>query len=451
MTEAPIEDVDAVVIGATLRGLVAGQVLGEAGLRAVVIERSPAVGGADRSFVTASGARFDHGFHVLDADRSESTTRRFTDAVDGAVHRVVLRRGIVLRGEIMPYAPVPTQMPPALRNLVRDGELVDDIGDELPTRDRLANCYGPGFADLIVDEVLPSFPTEYRHRAFGVDEARLLTNIYPWFFPRARRPRPSTDESRAFHDKLRAGVAQEVIVPRHGGFGGFAEGFATKLRRAGVEVVTSADDLHVEVRPGTQFVEWVGAAGRRFRSPRYFWAEGWAALCRLLDLPCQDVATDLVVVGSFRLDRAAHTGYHEILVGDPSLQINRVHFPAAVRGSPEPLMQVEFAFPRYEAGWATDPDHWRERWLADTRRLGLLDRAHRVDEFDFRSFPMHYNAYGAEGEPLRDADPALLARGSNLYPVVPSMANLNINRYVPRAVEYVKAVVATGGADAPSA
>ena len=85
----------------------------------------------------------------------------------------------------MPYAPWPREMPPELRDLLPGDDLVDDIGDELPTRERLGRCYGSGFADLVMEEVLPSFPSEHRHHAFGVDEARLLANVYPWFFPRA--------------------------------------------------------------------------------------------------------------------------------------------------------------------------------------------------------------------------------------------------------------------------
>ncbi len=147
------------------------------------------------------------------------------------------------------------------------------------------------------------------------------------------------------------------------------------------------------------------------------------------------------MLGSFRLDRPATSGFHEILVGDPAHPINRIHFPARFRESDEPLVQVEFAVPR-SGGWPEDPAHWREQWTASLTRLGVLDAGHKVVEFDYRAFPLHFNGFGAEGEPLRDADPSLLAGDSNVRPVVPSMANLNVNRYVPRAVSYVAAVMA---------
>lgn len=432
---------DAVVIGASLRGLVTGHVLNSLGYRAVILEKLPRLGGADSSFLTAGGSCFDHGLHVLDAGRSELATRLFTRMVDGQVHVVTLRRGIVLRGRLMPYAPGREQLPGPIADLLPPGDLVDDLGDDPPTRERLGRVYGRAFTDLIFDEVLPSYPSEARHRAFGVDESRLLANIYPWFFPRASRVSATGDESRTFHDRLRAGIPQRVLYPRQGGFGGFAEGFRRHFDPAVVEVQTGVDDLHVELCPGTHRIEWVGGNGRRFTAPHYFWAASWSGLCRLLGLPCQEVATDRVMLGSFRLDRPAVTPCHEILVGDPAHHLNRIYFPGLFRESDEPLVQVEFAVPQ-AADWPTDPAHWQRVWLESLRRLGLLQADHRVEEFDFRAFPLHFNGFGAEGEMLRDADPSLLDTRTNIRPVVPSMANLNLNRYVPRAVSYVAAMLA---------
>ena len=232
-----------------------------------------------------------------------------------------------------------------------------------------------------------------------------------------------------------------MLYPEVGGFGGFAAGFVRGFDPDRIEVLTGLDDLHVEVEPGTHRVVWASGAGRRFESEHVFWAAAWPPLCELLDIPCQRTATDRVVLGSCTLDRPANSDYHEILVGDPNLHINRVSFPAKFRDSGDPLMQIEFAFPM-AAEWSTDRDHWQHRWEADTRRLGILAADHRIVEFDFKSFPLHFNSFGAEGEPLRDADPTLLRADSNVRPVVPSMANLNLNAYVPQVVSYVTSVLA---------
>ena len=66
-----------------------------------------------------------------------------------------------------------------------------------------------------------------------------------------------------------------------------------------------------------------------------------------------------------------------------------------------------------------------------------------------RSFPMHFNGFGMEGEPLLDADPRLIRPDSNVHAVVPSMANLNLNRYVPRAIRDVTALLANRGESGP--
>ena len=435
------DTVDAVVVGGSLRGLVTAWLLQSLGYRAVLVERSERLGGADSSFVTPGGARFDHGLHVLDAHRSPLATRLFQHVVEGRVHRQVLRRGLVLRGHVVPYNPEPEELPAALRALLPAGELVVELGSALPTRAQLARCYGPRFVDLVFDEVLPSYPSEHRHRAFGVDEARLLTNIYPWFFPRARRSAPGADLSRRFHDRLRDGVPQEILYPMAGGFGGFAEGFRRGLDPARVAVVTGTTDLHLELVPGTHQVAWASLGGRRLTARHWFWAGAWPALCKLLALPCQDVATDRVLLGSFVLDRPAASPYHEILVGDPRHWLNRIAFPAKFRCAEDPLVQVEFAVPVAEP-WPTDAGTWLGRWEQDLRALGVLAPEHRIREADFRAFTMHFNGFGAEGEALRDADPGLLAPDSNLHPVVPSMANLNLNTWVPAAVAQVTRVLA---------
>lgn len=435
-----LETVDAVVIGANIRGLVTTYVASSLGVRTVLLEKGATAGGVDGSFVTAGGTRFDYGLHVLDDMRSPLATRLFTHVVDGGLHKVRLKRGVVLRNQIVPYAPMPSQMPPELRRMFPSHELVDDLAQELPTRDRLTRCYGTEFTNLVFDEVLPSFRCENRHRAFGVDEARLLTNVYPWFFPRARRRQAFADASRTFHEKLRAGIDQYVLYPHEGGFAGFANGFLRHLDPRHVETLFGVGDIHVELEPGTHTVQWVAAQGRRFQAANYFWAASWPGLCRVLGIPCQETATDRFVLGSFRLTQPAAADYHELLVGDPRLRINRITFPARFRVSDEPLVQVEFAFPRAEA-WPTEADYWRDTWLGDLRALGLLDDANQVEEFDFKTFPIHYNAFGMEGEPLREADPSLL-RDSNIRPVAPSLANLNLNTHVPRTVSCVTAVLA---------
>lgn len=441
-----VERVDAVIIGGNVRGLVAAYVLNALGMRCVLLEPAPAIGGADATFTAADGSRFEFGMHVLDEDRSLLATRLFTHVLAGRFHRVRLRRAIVMRNAVMPYAPEPADMPDELSRMIASGELVDELGDAPPTRQRLGRYYGEGFASLIFDEVLPSFPSEHRHRAFGVDESRLLANIYPWFFPRAVRPHRSTDESRGFHDKLRAGIPQYVLYP-HGGFGAFAEALHDALDPERVEVFTGVGRPCIEIEPGMHTIRSVSVGGRTFEAPHYFWAAAWPQLCEILALPCQDTATDCILLGSFRLDHPPLGDYHEILFGDRAHHINRLSFPGRLRESCDPLLQIEFAVPCAES-WPDDPAHWRSVWLDSLRRVGVIDDTHRVEHFDFKTRRMHFNSFGMEGTPLRDADPALLMPDSNVHPLVPSMANLNLNSHIPRTIVYVAAVMAGDGSRA---
>lgn len=427
---------DAIVVGGNLAGLISAWLLGELGYRTLLVERGPKLGGVNASFATPDGSTFDMGMHVLDYMRSPLTTRLFSRVAGDSIVRTELKRAIALRGQTMPYAPLPAQMPAELQALLKPGTLVDDIGAAAPTRERLAAVYGEGYATLIYDEVLPSYRCEQRHRDLGVDASRLLTNLYPWFFPRAERPLQAAGESRSFHDRLRRGETQFVLYPKQGGFAGFSRAFVRALDLRHVEVKVGAGDLSIELQPGTHTIRHIETGGERYQAEQVFWATNWRSLCGLLGLPCQNLATDRLLLGSFGFDREAEGPYNEIIVGDPALHLDRVSFPGRFAQSGAPQLQVEFAFPAADTERPLDAAHWRRVWLDDLRRLGLIGD-HQVREFDFRQFQMHFNSFGAEGEPHVEADPSMIAADSNIVPVAPSVLNRNLNASVPRYLDAV--------------
>lgn len=434
---ADMQTVDAVVVGGNLAGLISAWLLGELGYRTVLLERAKRLGGVNSSFQMPDGSTFDMGMHVLDYMRSPLTTRLFSRIAGPDLKRTRLRRAMVLRGHIIPYAPAPAQMPEQLRALLATDNPVDDIGASPPTRERIAGVYGPGYADMVFDEVLPSYRCEVRHRQFGVDESRLMTNIYPWFFPRAERPITGAGESRSFHDRLRRGEPQDVLYPARGGFAGFARAFAEALDPRFVHTVVDIPDLEIELEPGSHSVRGIQARGRRLKAEHVFWAASWPGLCKVLDIPCRNLATDNLLLGSFVFNRPAECDYNEIIVGDPALHIDRISFPGKFAQTGEPRLQVEFAFPVADDRLPLEADHWRSAWLDDLRRLGLVADGHALEAFDFRNFRIHFNSYGAEGEPHVEADPSLLRPGSNIVPVAPSVLNRNLNASVPRYLDAV--------------
>lgn len=430
--------VDAVVIGATTRGLVAAYILDSLGYKTVLADRRPVAGGADASFVAADGSIFEFGMHVLDDMRSPVATRLFRHVIGDHVCRTELKRGIVLRGHVMPYAPLPSQMPGELSSLLAADELIDELGNAAPTRAALTDIYGAGFAELIFDEVLPSFPSEARHREFGVEDASLLTNIYPWFFPRAQLAAKPGDASRAFHDLLRQGQPQHILYPAEGGFGAFSQAFLDHYDEQQTRVVLGAKKLDFTLEPESQSIVSLHLDEETIQAKHYFWADSWPALCALIDLPCQSVATDRIVLGSFCFDHHIESEFSELLVGDPRLHINRLYFPADFTCRSEPRLQIEFAFPTAEEqSRSLDSDVWRNRWLDDMRQLGLITDAHRVTMFDFKTRQLHFNSFGMEGEPLVEADASLIDSRSNIRPLAPSMANWNLNTHVPQTIATV--------------
>ncbi len=436
-TDAETQTVDALVVGGNLAGLISAWLLGELGYRTVLLERAKRLGGVNSSFQMSGGSTFDMGMHVLDYMRSPVTTRLFSRIAGSDLKRTRLRRAMVLRGQIMPYAPAPAEMPDTLRALLASGNPVDDIGASPPTRERIRAIYGAAYADMIFDEVLPSYRCEFRHKQLGVDEARLMTNIYPWFFPRAERPMEGAGESRSFHDQLRRGEPQDVLYPGRDGFAGFARAFAEALDPAYVQTVVDIPDLNIELEPGTHTVRWIQAHGRRLKAEHVFWAASWPGLCKVLDMPCRNLATDNLLLGSFLFNRPADCDYNEIIVGDPTLHLDRISFPGKFAQTGEPKLQVEFAFPVADDGLPLEAAHWHSTWLTDLGRLGLINDKHTVEAFDFRNFRIHFNSYGTEGEPHAEADPSLLQPDSNIVPVAPSVLNRNLNASVPRYLDAV--------------
>jgi hypothetical protein len=155
----------------------------------------------------------------------------------------------------------------------------------------------------------------------------------------------------------------------------------------------------------------------------------------------QNLATDNLLLGSFRFNQPAISKYNEILIGDPSFHIDRISFPGKFAQTNAPQLQVEFAFPVADQSLPLEPQHWQQTWISDLRRLGLLGDGHRLETYDFRYFRMHYNSFGAEGEECREAAPSLLMPSSNIWPVAPTVQHRNINNRVPLYLQQINRVL----------
>lgn len=444
------EPVDAIVVGSNLAALVFAYLLSGWGYRVALVDRSAQVGGMDRSFRNANGRSFDFGFHGLAYMRSEFVTKLFTAVMDGAVRQVEHRRGMVLRGYRVPYNAAREEWPAELQALLRPGELVDTIGSAPPTRERLAVAYGSGFADFVYDEVLASYPSEIRHLAFGVEAWRLLVNLYPWFFPQARRAR-GEGGSRGYQDSVREGRRESLLYPAEGGFAGFAEGLRRRLEERGVELLLGADDYAVEFDARAGRIRWLRSAGRRLTAPRVYWCASPASLCGLLGQPLPALDPDLFVLGSFEFDRPIRCDFTELIVGDPEHAINRISFPAKLTGGTDSLVQLEFSYPRATDRYDDKPRYWLDQWTRSLRALGIVGSEHQLLDFDFKAVPLLYNCYGAEGQAMPELELPVLPADTNLRPVLPSLRKININTRVPEYLRFLADDLCRPAATAQSA
>ena len=439
MSASSTQAVDAIVVGGNLAGLFFADTLAGWGFRTVLVERSAKLGGWDRSFENRLGSRFDLGVHALAYRRSELVTRFFEEVLDHAVRKVDVRRAIVLRGHVIPYHVEADQWPDALRALLPAGEIVDDLGTDEPTRERLGRIYGPAFADLIFDEVLASYPAERRHLELGVPESKLLTNIHPWFFPRARRPDEKEAVGGRFQDRIRRGeLPEQALYPAAGYFGAFPEALERRLRERGAEVIAGADDLALDFDGQTGQVRAVVAGGRRLSADRVYWCGSSSDLyCQLgQQPPVAELSPDRFVLASLELEQPVRGDWTEILVADPEHWIDRISFRGHFAGLPNRFVQLEFAYPAADTRFEGKEADWLERCTRSLVQLGILQPENTVQDFDLKVVPVLYNAFGIEGQAM----PELLfdlPLDSNLRPVLPTLKKVNINTRLPEYLRFL--------------
>lgn len=439
-TAPEVEERDALVIGGNMAGISIAYLLGHLGYRTTLIEAAPFLGGIDGSFKNALGRTFDFGVHALDHGRSPYVTRLMERAVDGRFRRVPKTRALLLRGHLFPYNAPPEDWPHELRALLKSGAIYDDLGAALPTRQRLGEIYGRAFADFIFDEVLASYPAERRQLAFGVDEAALLRNIYPWFFPRVERVARDDNPHYRYQARVRAEGGEHVIYPDSGGFAGFAEGLAERARAAGVEFEVGARDLDVRMDSARRAVERVTANGRAFASPRVYWCGPANVLLDLLGEPSFHAAPETFALGSLQFERPLKCPYLEFIGGDPRHLIKRASCPGKLQGTADDVIQLEYHFPRDDEGaegHGQEKPWWCETWLASLRELGIVQPDNEPLDIDVKLIPMHYNGFGCDGQPTPDVVLPEFPLNTNLKPVLPSYRKININTRLPQYLEFL--------------
>ena len=200
---------DFIIIGGGLSGLVAANTLSKSGHSCLILEKTPFLGGGNKSRKTGCGHIFDSGYHALDLHRSKLTTDFFFEVMKEDYFTHELQRGIVLEDYVLPYNSSIETWPHSLQKLCSLND-ADIVGNTINT-DLLSKSYGSPFIDYIISNVVDSYPSlTWNIEKSGSLEAG-LGYVYPWFFPSLVRDNIPSEESSSFHAKMRAQNTQEIV------------------------------------------------------------------------------------------------------------------------------------------------------------------------------------------------------------------------------------------------
>lgn len=439
MSASSTQHVENLVIGAGLVGSITGWILAERGRGGVLLDKSADAGGVNGSFVDALGNRFDHGRHVINADRDEFTARFFSDVQGGGVRRFILRRAIAVRGHLIPYAAELAEWPEALRERIA---LDVDAGPVRlgSTRAELARVYGRWFADLAFDEMLGAYPTLRWQREHGVPEERLMRWIFPWFFPRSAaeaEPAPGAErgvysqESREYHYRTRHSrpPREEVLYPTANGFGNWIECMLARVRER-MAVVLGAADLELDFDPETLVLRSAAANGTRYVPERVFWCAPLPVLCKTLGWALPKGHPQSELLGNFAFREPVSTRYHEILFADPRHPIRRINLPELIAGAERSrTLQVEFTTP--EGVYDLADGEWIERWHASLVELGIVARGNALVNAELRRVARGVVTTEDLGAFVAQCRARLEDSGTNLVAPHLAAASDNNSRLVP--------------------
>ena len=339
---------DVVFQGGNINSLVCATLAAELGFKTCILEKSRPFRGFNSSFALGDES-FDFGYHALDYGRSVLATKVVEQALDGEFIIAELARAIFLKGHLIAYNESLANYPEVLRNLF-PADLVNDIDSENPTRADIARVYGPEFSKWAFEEAIPSYRLLAEELALGVDEKYLIKNIFPWFFPRAKRVAERASEHFRFHDAKRGGEMLNL---------------EKKAEKAGVSILTQYD-----LEFAGKNIQSLKINGETCSFQHFFWTASVPELETKINAQLVESKPATMMMGSFVYDSDVLCDYHEILVAAPELHIDRVSFPGKMAGKRNNLVQVEFSFP---TGKIDHPENeWHRLWQNDLAKMGVI-------------------------------------------------------------------------------
>jgi phytoene dehydrogenase-like protein len=418
---------EAVVIGGGVSGLITSLILTESGVRLLLLEKEHRLGGTNSSFKNRLGDVFDYGYHTLDYNRSPFTTRFFERILKGRFHSFILQRGIAVRGRAFPYNAPIEEWPEDIARHIERSEFVDALAG-LPTRKAICEIYGDYLARLAFDEILPSYPVLRWLKQQGKPESKLMDQIYPWFFPRAVKAYAGETESIRFHHSVRMKGEHPVMYPDQGGFGAFIDGIIERPDRSMIEIRTGLEKLDVDLDPDTQRITAIRLDGDTVTADRYFWCAPLSIMARLIGSPFPSAHPQRLCLGSFAVDRELPFRFHEILVGDCGVPINRISLPGKIAGGRNNLIQVEYSYPVGDV--EITGESWKARCLDYFRQIELMQPDAQVTDFDFLNVNKGFVPMSDPSQLVEGFKGALRTTTNVVYPYIGLEVD-NVSRIVP--------------------
>ena len=420
---------EAVVIGGGIVGLITSLILTQSGYQVLLLEKANWLGGTNNSFKNKLGDLFDYGYHTLDLNRSPFTTKFFGKSLKEHFHSFALRRGIVIQGHMIPYnAPPISEWPDDLTRKIEKKEFADTL-EGAATRESLSKIYGKHLTDLAFDEILSSYPTLLWQKKNGKQESELMDQIYPWFFPQSVKKFSSEKEWNKFHYSMREKDEHIVLYPSQGGFGAFIDGITNQIDKSKITIQTGLSMLEVDINQANQKITKIETDRDTFTADRYFWCAPLKIIGNLIGFPFPAAHPQILCLGSYAFREELPFHFHEILVGDKNIPINRISLPGKIGQKKNNLIQVEYSYPVGDL--ALTEESWKTDCLVYLQRLGLVPEGLPITDYHFLSANKGFISNNDPLKILEDFQRIIQTNTTNIaYPYIGLEVD-NINRIIP--------------------
>lgn len=426
---------DTLIIGGGQAGLISANILSNLGYETILVEKSPILGGGNSSFQNSFGDTFDYGYHALDYNRSLFTSNFFKSLLDNEINVFNLKRGLLLNNKIIKYAEVPNKWPKDFK--ITTKKVKDDIDVNIPiTKKKLTKIYGKKFTEFIYKKVLYSYPSLIKLKSLGHSEKDLIQQVYPWFFPKILKTKKAKTEFQLYHDKVRNEGNQKIMYPKKGGFSQFMEAIVKNSNPKYLNIFKNAQNMKFHFKD--EHVKTVAFNDKIIKAKNIYWCTSLTYLAEMMNINVKksDATKQEIILGSFTFKDKIQTNYHEILVGDPNCNFNRIGFPKKLSNDTViNTLQVEYYFPKGE--FLETSEEWKKIWTKQLKKAGIVEEENKLLEFDFKRYDAGYLNSDSNTKHIKELQKKLNSKSSNIFVPFRGEGPENINRIVPTVFKNV--------------